>query len=617
MSLKRLWTFEDYRQFLHHPDVLVRHWAAESLKGQYPCRQQEALVDLLDNPDDREYLWKTAFEALANDPDPSREEQVLNLLPACAEGVRGSAYQALGAMRSSAWRSELTRLLEKAPSKRENPAVVQELLGALAGARQGFADDEEVRQAVWHFAGRWEVDDDVLRQAVFLLLSSPSPDEIGRLLDLVLQKRYSVFFPPRVKSITALEAFAQRLFPFLSVYFQFFVGQLRDPQKDFLAEIAEFFESDLPFSYPLRARFEATYYSERAFIRATLKAAEEEMRHVASRRGDHLDEWLAEWQSGSLTDGYRWRAAYAYHLLRECRQRVAVAPPRMHEVAVVGFLALTHYLLDEDEEARLAAAPDETARMEVLADIFLSARLSVPDWIREELKASGAAGLKRLWELAEGGEYYPTYFARLRLLNLTIEIACLYPGSADDLVPVLLEWARKLDIDFGEGPYILQALRSIGPAAAPHLVRLVEEEADVDEEDSLALWGLEVLSSIPTELSLETLLNYMRSHMDIETAELYAIYLRHIPHPRALPVVRRLQEMVQQYRNELEEPESDKWIRGAEEELASVLCLIASIYDVPVPDHDRWRSLALQSFERLTRMLLEKDFYQVVPLEAD
>lgn len=612
MALKRLWEFEDYHKWLHHEEPFVREWAADALLYQYPCRCREALVELLDNPEDRDWVWIRAFAALIEDPDPSKEAQVLSLLPACSGLVKETAYLALGAMGSTAWRAELIRHLEASPSfpSPEEVPFIQELRGGLSGAKRSFPQDEEVRESVWRFAERWEVDNDVLYHAARYLLASTTPDDVERLVDVIVRKQYH-FVVEKIKIMTAFSAFVERLMPFPLFWFDGLLQDLVERRSEFPDLLSGIFEVDIPFSYPFRSRFGAHYFSDRAFVRNVLKAAEDEMRQVAARRGDDLDKWLTEWQAGQLTDGYRWRAAFSYHLIRVLRQHVPASFLKSSAMCVTGLLALSTYLLDDDRDEHLPDIPDAQERLLAIRDLILSDRPFVPQPLMDEFQAKGPEVLDDLWDEIDKSETWPSSLARLRVLDITAKLACHHPGCADDRVIWLLEWADASGLEFIEAQKVLDTLVQIGPGAVPELIKWVEGT----EEEIFLIWGIEALSRIPTELSLETLLEVGRRFVDgqkIRQARIYATMLNNFPHPRALPLINRLIKMLQERHAATEDEEKQKELEQALDQLAKALCLIAALHGVPVPNYEEWRERAVQLVGQQQEV---EDFYKNRALE--
>jgi len=103
--LERIWCFEDYAAFAAHEDKLVRRWAVERLRVQYPRRCVPVLLERLHDPD-----WRVADQAAQGLEVPSE----LDVIPALmAFWERSERRVTAGRLLAASWDPRAQGILER------------------------------------------------------------------------------------------------------------------------------------------------------------------------------------------------------------------------------------------------------------------------------------------------------------------------------------------------------------------------------------------------------------------------------------------------------------------------------------------------------------------------
>lgn len=220
-------------------------------------------------------------------------------------------------------------------------------------------------------------------------------------------------------------------------------------------------------------------------------------------------EWLAAWQAGDEPVGYHRRTLAGWQILSTCARLAFPADAPHHALTArdLGILILGQYLLDEDDETRLAAATNGEERRAVLLAILNSPRQTVYATVVEEVVALGPSVALDLMPILAADVYGPL----ARTLNVVRGLARAHPGAADALIPTLID---LLDRDVGDfvNEACANAMRAIGPAIVEPLAAAL-----TPENSALEIYGTGVLSDIPVQAAVDAIEEYIAEQGEIDS----------------------------------------------------------------------------------------------------
>ena len=551
-----LWTLDDYRRFLQHPDPWVRRWAADRIEAQYPQQAVESLAGLLTDPDTD--LQITAARLIGDSGDKRYEPALLAVWPESRGFVRNWLTTALGQLRSPGLLPHLAAELEAAPAQAPSESKKLALFSVIEAL--GYYPDEVARSALWQFVERYQEDDRLTYIAFQGLLRFASPAALPR-----LAQRYGQLKPHSgdawehaviaLAEVTGVDDLSREIIQIMAT----------DDPDEVLWLLDDWLQDEVGYS----ENFEDDFYGTALFSYAgLLPHILAELERVVAERGDELSAWLAAWQSGARPDGYRWRMLYAHHLITALVEQLPSQPARPQEVAALGLALLGQALLDQDDQASLQVAPNELIRQAVLLSILGSTRPNVMPEVVEQAAALGPGLIPHLLDILEGDHFWATP----RSLAALTQLARAYPGAADAAIPAILDL-----INNDESDYILdpagEALLAIGPAViAPAAARLGHVDFAYD------IYVCYVLANIPTEASLEALLSYIDQKQLLEEYDAQA--LADLGHPAAIPF------LINYY-----EP--------GDPMVGAVLYTLSLLNDYQGPKLAEWRAVALDYYASL------------------
>ncbi|GEM_PF-5889301 len=609
MSLHLFWTLEEYERHLRHPEIPVRLWALQGMRARSPRRSAQAAATLLNAEDNTPRLWNEILSTLLDFPDVAapHQDRLLALLPDLSGFMKAILYELLGKVAPQRIRPELLRLLDSVPDDEELPSSLRlEIAGALRTlARDNKAlRDPDVRQAMWRYLERLLRHEELAYIVAQALLAFPSPEDIRRLLDLMVSRRTR--FPDTRNTALLWEAWIRErkksvLLAWLSCLDWILQG------TSLLDHVDRIFNVEEPvFTAVLEQRLKATYFSPRAYLRGLLRGAEEEIRFMAAKRGDDLDGWLAAWEAGEEVRGYPFQAAYTLYLLGELRRKLSPDQVEAVSMAAAGLFLAAEYMLEVNEDALLGRAADDEARLRASVDLLLSPQFRTPEGLLDELTGRGEELLEHLEDRLDQFHFLPT-FAQERLLRLFIDMVPQHGQAIARL------WRRYfLDTTSLEDltGIFFDLLSSLLALLSPHLgdeivrwarrefdlLSRARDELDEAEEDAhltdYQSWLVGILSFIPAEPALDAALDFARELAEPAYIDILAPSLERLAHPRTLPTLRRLYDLVQE--TDQDAQERDTMI----DELSHAIFVVATLHDIRLADADEIRERAYRLHEQ-------------------
>jgi HEAT repeat protein len=512
-----IWTLEDYRRFLRHPDPIARGWAADRIEQQYPQQAAENFVGLLTDPDS--HLQITAASAIGKSGDTRYEPALLAAFPESEGYVRNWFMTTLGQLRSPALLPKLVAELEAAPA--QCPPEEQDMLALRSVVEAlGYYPDEAARSALWQFVERY-LDDDRITYAAFEgLLNFAEPDTILRLVQRYHQLnpradaawQHAVLAWAEVVGVDRLTQETMRVMP--------------DGPDGALWQLDDWLQQDILYS----EAFEDAFYdaASESYI-GVLPHILTELERVAAERGDDLPAWLEEWRAGEQPGGYRWRMLYAHHVIAALAEHPPSGEKQRQEAVALGLALLGQALTDRNDEAMLQAAPDEPARQKVLLDILGSIRQNVMPTVVGQVAALGPGVVPDLIHILEGDYFW----ALPRALEALTPIARAHPGAADAAISAILDL-----IDEDQSDYVLEPAGEVLVAIGPRVIE--PGAARLGQDFTYDIYVCYALGEIPTQASAEALLNYIGEKQLLEEYE--AESLADLGHPAAIPFLRAYYE---------------------------------------------------------------------------
>ncbi|MEZ4728868.1 MAG: hypothetical protein R3E79_17185 [Caldilineaceae bacterium] len=278
-----------------------------------------------------------------------------------------------------------------------------------------------------------------------------------------------------------------------------------DPLSELLEQVEEWWGVS-PFSAAVQQSI-----SDQEDDADFLRALAAEFQQQATARRDDLPQWLDEWQAGEQPMGYRRRTLYGWQVLNTLPHLpfATAAPHHARAACKLGILILGQYLLDEDDEARLAAATSAEQRRAVLLAVLASPRQNVYESLVEEVAALGPAIAPDLIPILASEAYWPLE----RTLNVVIKLARAHPGAADPLIPTLIDLLGR-DVGDFINEACANAMRAVGPAIVEPLAAAL-----TPENTALEIYGIGVLSDIPVQPSVDALEAYIVEQGEIDAGQ--------------------------------------------------------------------------------------------------
>jgi hypothetical protein len=548
---QRLWTLDDYRRFLQHPEPLIRGWAADRIEIQYPRQAAESLVGLLADPD--RHLQISAIRAIGDSGDPRYEPALLAVFPHSQGYGRNWLTSVLGQFRCPTLLPELVAQLQAAPPR--SPAAEIEMLALRSVIEAlGYYPDQAARLALWQFLERYRQDDRLAYTAVQGLLHQPGPATLARLAPL-----YSHLEPGGQGWWDTSLALAEPVG--LDRLTQEVSSLLADDPDEALFLIDDWLQHEIPYSEIFEEAYDRAAGQRLAGLLPQVLA---EFERAAAARGDDLSAWPAGRPAGS----YRWRMGYTHQVLRLLAGQPPKQRPRYRQAVALGLALLAQALIDQNDEAQLQTASNELIRQAVLLSILGSPRPNVLPDVVSQVAALGPGIVPHLVELLQGEHFW----AWPRALQVITALAQADPGPVEATIPAMLNL-----IDDTQSDYVLEpietALVAIGPAViAPAAAGLGQVDYVYD------IYVGSALANIPTLASAEALLHYLADQAEIQEYEVEVLV--DLGHAAAIPFLR------------------DRFDWQDDLLLCPALYKLALLNDYTGPELVHWRAVAIADYTK-------------------
>lgn len=552
-----LWTFEDVVRFVDHPDRPLRRWALERLIKRFPNQAGDALLVMVDDPD--EYISLMATQFLTEMGDREKYGPVLLERLKEANGARfGYLAQALARLDQ---RKALPPILERVGSAGQGtePLDANEFLYLVDAL--GTFDGEQARRLLWEILDSFPKDRvfvDVVMKAV---LDAAQPEDIAR---LVQSYRTWPSGPYGSRELTAFAstAGAERLAQEM--------GYAVGDGLEKTLERAEWWLTRQPeLSEPCRRDLLGAFGHEH---RGVFDVLLREAQRMIEGRDDDVAEWSRAWQAGDRPVGYRREALFVPLILEAFATQPSPHQEQRTKESALGLALLCQLSVNRDDQGRLEAAED---RAGALLTILSENRQHVLPGIVKQAVDLGPEIVSRLMTRIE-----PDVFdwGMLRAIETIELLARRHPRSCDVAIPLLIE-----TINDQQGDYILEAcsrtLEAIGPAAVEPIV---EHLRDDDIARQIYLTG--VLGEIPTEGAAQGILAWLEEGEPLD--EMHVVALAGIGSPSAIEPLHRLW----------------KSGRGDERLLAEYLLVLCELNGVAKAELPKWRRIVEAEEARLDRI---------------
>jgi hypothetical protein len=513
MEIDRFWTLADYQRFIRDLDFFARDWAANRIEEQYPQEAARSFISLLKDEDN--HLQISAARAIIASPSPEFEADLLNALPTARSYVRRWMLKAIGAIGSRTILPQLIQDCDAIPGYHRTGATNTENLGIVDVL--GYFPEPEARAALWRLLERYQHDDTLANATVAGLLTHPDSETFARLTHLIQKLQ------PAEERIhfSAIDAIAEAclVYPLASHLY----GNLRDPWS-VLDTLDGWMDDILEFDEKFISAFNK---KARQGYRGVLDDILSEADRYCTETGQQWNDWNAIWADRPIIKGgYPWRMAMAYQMMAAFEKNPPRAKPLYRRTVGLCLALLGQFIIDENDETILDQAKTSEEEFDALVEILNFPRQNVLPNIVELLAARGPTVLPMLVAALQQEEYF---WPRVRALDAITRLAQLYPGSADSAIPAILDL-----IQGDESDYVLEAaeraLKSIGPA----VVKPAMERIDYENFNTYNIYILGTLSEIPTETSVQVLLDY---HERAEEIDEFAVeVMAGLAHSRTLPL---------------------------------------------------------------------------------
>lgn len=485
-----LWTLADYERLLAHPSSDVRFWAKQHIATEYPEQAPQILVRLLNDRD--ELLQHSAIEALGSLAEPDSEERLLALLPQVDENNQGWITTYLGRRQSAQILPSL--LQEVASLDLTQPKAERDFRDFSRIAALGEYTDPRATALLWQLVDGYGWDSRFQETVYNALLRHLDAMRLPRLLERLIQLK-KVNEQEHASAWHAIAA---------AVGLERMLGEVsaEDEFAEFLEE-SEAWWGLAPFTPELRQTI-GEHYQQADLFSILVSAFQQE----AAARNEPLDEWLAAWQAGSEPVGYRRRTLAGWQLLTTCARLTFPTDIPHHALLArdLGILILGQYLLDEDDEKRLAITANAEERRTALLAILNSPRQNVYATVVEEVVALGPSVAPDLMPILAADTYWPLE----RALNVVRDVTRAHPGAADTLIPTLIDLLSR-DVGDFVNEACANAMRAVGPAIVKPLAA-----AFTSENSTLEIYGIGVLSDIPVQAAVDAIEAYITEQGEID-----------------------------------------------------------------------------------------------------
>lgn len=295
-----------------------------------------------------------------------------------------------------------------------------------------------------------------------------------------------------------------------------------------------------------------------------------EMEQIITERGDDV----AAWQAGTRPTGYRWRMAYSRRVLLDLAEQSPSQPQRYQEAVALGLALVAQMACDQDDEAILAAAPNEMFRQVTLLNLIGSPRPTVLPDIETQVAALGPTVVPHLIGILTGDNEW----GWLRALAALEVVARQYPGAVDAAAPYVLDFIYE-----GQSDDILEACGKTATALGPGAVEAIGER--LGQDYVYDIYAGSALANIPTPASVEIYLSYLKQQPELE--EYHWEYLVDLGHPAAIPLLR------------------DHFDWRDDPHLCTALYKLAVVTGYDGPEFGRWKTVAWQ-YQRRTEQTFRR-----------
>ncbi len=548
-----LWTFDDVRRFIHHPDHPVRSWALEHLVNRFPDRAGDALVDMLD--DDNTFIVMRATDFLSETGDAQRYgPPLLEHLQRCRDKRFGYYADALGEL---GYREALPLVVDRLrsdPLRLEHSEFIRDVaaLGALGG--------DEARRALWTIFDSLPAEHYTVHHLANALLAAAQPDDVDRLV-----QRYRDWLPTpyrnRMLAAFASACDASRLYEEMKAEARHTINAMGRRAAEWLGQLPRLSGESLDL-------LEQAFRQDSSDVFGILLT---EAQRLVEARSD-VAGWRAAWQRGERLTGYWRQALMTLSLLKDFATRQAPREQARRDENVMGFAMLCQVSVARDDLARLEEA---TGKTETLLSILADDRQHVLPDIVERVAALGPSIVPRLIEMIEPDSWS---WGMIRIVETIARLAREFPGSCDAAVPLIVE-----AVDDEQGDFLLEAcekaLVAIGPAAVGAI-----SEAMRDDDISRQIYLSGALAQIPTERAAQELMEWIDESADVEEYQVEA--LKDIGHPAAIDFLY-------------------EWWEPGDYLLSEALLVLCEVNGVHKPELPDWRADVAEQDEEMEKALSE------------
>ncbi|MCB0190171.1 MAG: hypothetical protein KDE31_38125, partial [Caldilineaceae bacterium] len=399
-----LWTFDDYQQRLQHENYFVRHWAYDQIAKQYPDQQTQAAALLIG--DSNRQLNSEAIKALGKLGGADHEQTLLAMRPNAAPNQHAWITLALAEMHSAIF---LPQLLAEVQALDLTTNTRSHFTTYAAVESLGFYNDPAAIALLWQLLETYPSDDTFTGHVVAALLKHPAATTLPQILQRWSVLQRAAQRQPQVGNALATVIEQRQLFEGLP-----YETNLRAQWT----MIEEWFEQPLARPAAVEAAIAADTMPEPS---ALLAAYWQAMQTTAAARGDHPAAWIAAWSVGDPPIGYQARTIYCWQALETLATLPVTAIHGAHqtEFVTLGTVLLAHYLVDENDEQRLAELQGDDARSAARLAILASPRKVVLTTVEDQVAALGPAVIPNLVDLLQDDRLWPT----VRALRVITKIA--------------------------------------------------------------------------------------------------------------------------------------------------------------------------------------------------
>jgi hypothetical protein len=224
-----------------------------------------------------------------------------------------------------------------------------------------------------------------------------------------------------------------------------------------------------------------------------------------------IDAWSAAWEKGEPLTGYHFTAAYITKLLEVLTAQPPARSERKRAEIALGLAMLCRLWHEEDDQADIENASDP---MQTAIRILSTPREHVMPGLVDKVAGYGPRVLPMLTPLL-GPEQYG--WETLRALEVIHKLAHDYPGSCDDIAPLVINTMTE-----EQGDDVMEmcekVLREIGVGALDAILAHLD-----DDDSSRVIYLTGVLEGIPVERAADPFVAMLENGAEINELQLGTI----------------------------------------------------------------------------------------------